>query len=110
MKKSEMKSVAVALSQAQDVIDALCEVFDDEGETLKTELFLQIYGVRDSTYEKISAMCGIPIYFASNNHIKEKKIGFRTNSEKYRDRLCLEVAFEYLGKVLPWCEIVISKD
>lgn len=104
-----MKAVAEALSRAQDVIESICEVIDDEGKFMETEIWIKIPAVRDSTYEKISEMCGIEIRLSSNNHMEQKQIMFRTDSENYRHRLCLEIAFEFLCKLIPWCEMVLVK-
>jgi phenylalanyl-tRNA synthetase beta subunit len=110
MKNSEMKAVAEALSRAQDCIESICEVMLDDGTKVwdNTEIYIQIPRVRDSTYKKISEMCGIQIDTASNNHVKEKKIVFRIDAEGKRKEFCLEVAFEFLCKLIPWCDLKIS--
>jgi hypothetical protein len=108
MKQSEMKFIAQSLSRTQDLIDSICEVMDDEGDAQPAVIHIKIPHTRDSTYGVISEMCGVQICYLSNNHIKEKEIRFITNSTGKRHRFCLEVAFEFLCKLIPWCDLVIT--
>lgn len=108
MKNSEIKAVAEALSRTQDMIDSICEVMDDEGDESNMQLYIKIPRIRDATYEVVSEKCGVQIFYLSNNHIKEKLVKFRTNSKNQRHKFCLQVAFEFLDKLIPWCDLMIS--